>query len=82
MTTGMLSEHFSIAEFEHSDEAIARGIPNKMSGTHIAMAKHTAVYLLENVRKHLNIKYASDKHISKRLSRSKPLLICSAFCTD
>ena len=60
MTTGMLSEHFSIAEFEHSDEAIARGIPNKMSGTHIAMAKHTAVYLLENVRKHLNIKYASD----------------------
>ena len=56
----MLSEHFSIAEFEYSDVARAKGINNKMNGSQIAMAKHTAVYLLENIRKHLNLKYASD----------------------
>lgn len=57
----MLSEHFSVAEFEHSDTAIDRNIPNKMNAVEKAMAKHTAVYLLENIRKQLNIKYAGKK---------------------
>jgi hypothetical protein len=55
----MLSENFSVAEFEHSDTAIAKNIPNKMNALEKAMAKHTAQYLLENIRKQLNIKYAS-----------------------
>lgn len=55
----MLSEHFSVDEFEYSETAIAKKIMNKMSVVDKAMAKHTAQYLLENIRKHLNIKYAS-----------------------
>ena len=54
----MLSENFSVEEFEHSDTAIAKNIPNKMNAVEKAMAKHTAQYLLENIRKQLNIKYA------------------------
>ena len=56
----MLSEHFSVDEFEYSDTAKAKGIENKMNEAEKAMAKHTAIYLLENVRKHLNLKYVSD----------------------
>jgi len=57
----MLSENFSVEEFEYSETAIAKKLSNKMNAVEKAMAKHTAVYLLENIRKHLNIKYASDK---------------------
>lgn len=53
----MLSEHFSVDEFEYSETAIAKKISNKMNAIEKAMAKHTAVYLLENIRKHLNEKY-------------------------
>jgi len=55
----MLSEHFSVDEFEFSEIATAKKIPNKMNAVEKAMAKHTAQYLLENIRKHLNIKYVS-----------------------
>lgn len=56
----MLSEHFSVEEFEYSDTARAKNIVNKMNKAEKEMAKHTAKYLLENIRKHLNIKYASE----------------------
>lgn len=56
----MLSEHFSVYEFEYSETACARKIPNHMNDAEKAMAKHTAVYLLENIRKQLNLKYASN----------------------
>jgi hypothetical protein len=56
----MLSEHFSVAEFIYSDTAKARKIANIMTDSETARAKHTAVYLLENIRKQLNLKYASD----------------------
>ena len=56
----MLSENFSVDEFEYSETAIAKKIPNRMNAIEKAMAKHTAVYLLENIRKHLNLKYASN----------------------
>ena len=58
--TEYLSEHFSVSEFEYSEVAQAYNIPNKMNTAEKAVAKHTAQYLLENIRKHLNIKYASD----------------------
>lgn len=56
----MLSENFSVDEFEYSETAIAKKIPNRMNAIEKAMARHTAVYLLENIRKHLNLKYASN----------------------
>ena len=58
--TEYLSEHFSVSEFEYSEVAQAYNIPNKMNTAEKAVAKHTAQYLLENIRKQLNIKYASD----------------------
>lgn len=56
----MLSEHFSVSEFEYSETALAKGINNKMNDTVKSMAKHTAQYLLENIRTQLNKKYTSD----------------------
>lgn len=56
----MLSAHFSVDEFEYSDTARARNIPNKMTTEQKAIAKHTAQYLLENVRSQLNKWYASS----------------------
>ena len=57
----MLSEHFSVYEFEFSEVAQAKKITNKMNTSEKSMAQHTAVYLLENIRKQLNLKYASNK---------------------
>lgn len=56
----MLSEHFSVEEFEYSDTAKAKGIKNKMKVADKKMAKHTAEYLLENIRSQLNQAYASS----------------------
>lgn len=64
----MLSENFSVDEFEYSETAIAKKIPNKMNAIEKAMAKHTAQYLLENIRKHLNEKYAKGKKTIKCVS--------------
>lgn len=55
----MLSEHFSVSDFEYSDTARARKINNKMNLAEKEMAKHTCVYLLENIRKYLNEIYKS-----------------------
>lgn len=57
----MLSEHFSVSEFEYSDTARAYGISNKMDTATKRMASHTCTYMLEPLRKLLNSKYAGDK---------------------
>lgn len=65
-----LSEHFTVSEFEYSETALAYNIPNKMNPTEKQTAKHTAQYLLENIRKQLNLKYASNtvKCVSIRIT--------------
>jgi zinc D-Ala-D-Ala carboxypeptidase len=47
-----LSEHFSRAEFEHSDTAIARGILNAMGAVELAAAQALCLHVLEPIRAH------------------------------
>lgn len=48
----MLSPHFSRAEFEHSDTAVARGIPNVMPDGVVAAAAALCLNILEPIRAH------------------------------
>jgi len=48
----MLSEHFTRAEFEHSETAIARGIDNRMPETLLPAARALCVRILEPIRAH------------------------------
>lgn len=50
--TDQLSEHFSRAEFEHSDTAIARKLPNVMGAIELANAKALCLNILEPIRRH------------------------------
>lgn len=52
--TEMLSPHFSRAEFEHSQTAIAHGIPNIMGPVEISAARALLVNVWEPVRTHFN----------------------------
>lgn len=61
----MLSEHFSVYEFEYSITAITKGIKNTMNEAEKKVAKHTCVYLLENIRKQLNEKYTKKDNTVK-----------------
>lgn len=50
----MLSQHFSRAEFEHSDTAIAHGIANVMGPVELAAAQALCLHVFEPIRAHFN----------------------------
>ena len=65
----MLSQHFSVDEFNHSDTAVARGIVNVMSAVELPAARSLCLNVLEPIRAHFGPVKLNSGYRCRELNR-------------